>query len=152
MSFHMAEQGILGQPKRKRQGQEQQSLSERPQHQSKKQKFSHPTRPPPLFWDNLSEIPLTENALYELNRRNHERARSARSLSRKKARRPVTRRAAAELLARRAPISLKHIERFARQGGPDLSDLRGVSKDAGIFFKLNKTNMYSATNQHSDTR
>ncbi|KAI0965114.1 hypothetical protein F4678DRAFT_467902 [Xylaria arbuscula] len=36
----------------------------------RKQKLAHPTRPPPAFWDNLSEIPLTRSALQELDRRN----------------------------------------------------------------------------------
>ncbi|KAK5651051.1 hypothetical protein OQA88_1055 [Cercophora sp. LCS_1] len=111
VSFCMAEQGIFG-LKRKRQGQ----ASERSQHQPKKQKkLSHPARPPPSFWDNLSEIPLTKSALHELDRRNRNSAH------------PVTRRVTAELLARRVPICLK---RFARQGGPDLSHLRGYDEPA----------------------
>ncbi|KAI3337310.1 hypothetical protein HD806DRAFT_518208 [Xylariaceae sp. AK1471] len=36
------------------------------------QRFSHPTRPPPAFWDNLSKIPLIRSALRELDRRNLE--------------------------------------------------------------------------------
>ena len=74
------------------------SSSERSQHQPKKQKFSHPARPPPSFWDNLSEIPLTENALHELDRRNRDSTQSTHSLSRKQSCRPVTRRFAAELM------------------------------------------------------
>ncbi|KXX77155.1 hypothetical protein MMYC01_207569, partial [Madurella mycetomatis] len=87
-------------------------------HQPKKQKFSHPARPPPSFWDNLSEIPLTENALHELDRRNRDSTQSTHSLSRIQSCRPVTRRFAAELRT------------LARQGGPDLSDLRGCDKPA----------------------
>ncbi|KAI1321708.1 hypothetical protein F5Y16DRAFT_413634 [Xylariaceae sp. FL0255] len=36
----------------------------------RKQRLIHPLRPPPAFWDNLSEIPLTRSALQELDRRN----------------------------------------------------------------------------------
>lgn len=37
---------------------------------SKRQKFSHPTFPPSVFQDNLSEKYLTRNALRELDQRN----------------------------------------------------------------------------------
>jgi len=33
----------------------------------KKRKLCHPASPPPQFWDGLSMIPLTPNALQELN-------------------------------------------------------------------------------------
>ncbi|KAK3680722.1 hypothetical protein B0T22DRAFT_530482 [Podospora appendiculata] len=126
----MAEQGPLGLYKCKRQSQAQSPSDDRRQHQPKKQKLSHPTRPPPFFWDSLPGVPLTENALHELDRRNRERARSARSLSRKPARGPVTRRAAAEPLPRCVPVDPERIRSFARQGGPDLSDLRGLGEPA----------------------
>lgn len=66
------------------------------------------------FWDSLSKVSLTQHALKEHNRRN---------------------RLAANLVTpapERRPDSSKGvgadcIKRFARHGGPDLSDLRGVS-------------------------
>ncbi|KAI1501819.1 hypothetical protein F5X99DRAFT_408629 [Biscogniauxia marginata] len=104
------------------------------EHPSKRQKFVYPTRPPPTFWDNLTEIPLTRSALRELDRRNT-RYRSSQKVPR---RRPITRRAATErslrhraiqpatqYLSRSTPAGLKNIKHFARGGGPDLSDLRG---------------------------
>jgi hypothetical protein len=39
----------------------------------KQQRYAHPDIPPPAFWDNLSTIPLTKNALRELERRNEQR-------------------------------------------------------------------------------
>ena len=61
------------------------------------------------FWDHLSTIHLTRRALRELNRRNNLRDSPA---------------------ERALPASdsrLSDIIRFARQGGPDLSDIVGVS-------------------------
>ncbi|KAI1318491.1 hypothetical protein F5Y16DRAFT_391888 [Xylariaceae sp. FL0255] len=103
----------------------------------KKQKLTHPTRPPPAFWDNLSEIPLTRRALRELDRRNTTTASYLRRTLRPPSRRPITRRAARELwpvqaslqpatqyLRRSGQFELKQLRAFARQGGPDLSELR----------------------------
>ncbi|KAK3364669.1 hypothetical protein B0T25DRAFT_620554 [Lasiosphaeria hispida] len=70
---------------------------------NRQRKLSHPARPPPTFWDNLSEIPLTRNALRGLNRRNDEIARPNRGPPFKRAGRPVARRTATEFLARCAP-------------------------------------------------
>lgn len=81
----------------------------------KKQKVEHPSDSllPPAFWDNLSEIWLTHNALRELDRRNKQA--TADVSPQHQFLRPVTR------------DVLKTIQRFARQGSPDLSELRGVS-------------------------
>ncbi|KAI1322074.1 hypothetical protein F5Y16DRAFT_387680 [Xylariaceae sp. FL0255] len=105
----------------------------------KKQKLTHPTRPPPAFWDNLSEIPLTRRALRELDRRNTTTASYLRRTLRPPSRRPITRRAARELwpvqtslhpatqyLRRSGQSELKQLRAFARQGGPDLSELRTI--------------------------
>lgn len=99
----------------------------------KRQKPTHPERPPPAFWDNLSKIPLTRAALEELDRRN---AESASSTSLIPTRRSVTRRAAAKGSVDYQPAAkyvlestqarLQEIKRWARTGGLDLSDLIGV--------------------------
>lgn len=113
--------------------------------QLKKQKLNHPTtpsQPPAAFWDNLSKIWLTERALRELNQRNSQSA-PASNISPSQylqPRRPVTRRSLAELKRNRrvtqsaldflrhcGPGTLKDIKLSARYGGPDLSDLKGVS-------------------------
>lgn len=62
---------------------------------------------PPEFWDNLSHSPLVKAALHEHNRRNKSRG----------------------LLETRRCSKLldSNIQRCARHGGPDLSDLRGLS-------------------------
>lgn len=85
---YMAEQHISPYKRRRRLDQGQ---LPRNGPQPKTGELCHPTQPPPAFWDNLSEIPLTRNALRELNRRNDESIRSARSLPRKRTCRPVTR-------------------------------------------------------------
>ncbi|EED19327.1 conserved hypothetical protein [Talaromyces stipitatus ATCC 10500] len=77
----------------------------------KKQKVEHPSQLPPSFWDNLSEVWLTRNALRELDRRNTQA--TANASTKLQFLWPVTRN---ELMA---------VQRFARQGGPDLSGLRG---------------------------
>lgn len=66
---------------------------------------------PPEFYDRLSKIWLTTRALRELDRRNR--------LSRKERPRNYDR-------------SLPSLSRYARHGGPDLTEIRGVSLIAGI--------------------
>lgn len=86
-----------------------------PKRAYKNRKIEHPSGSllPPAFWDNLSEFWLTSNALRELDRRNKQA--TANVAPERQFLKPVTRNEA------------KPIQRFARQGGPDLSDLRGVS-------------------------
>jgi len=67
------------------------------------------SRTPPEFWDNLSRIPLCRRALREFNRR---RARS-----------PVPQ---PPVLSDINGHLVKQLKRFARRGGPDLRDIRGV--------------------------
>lgn len=81
---------------------------------SKRQKPSYLTFPPARFWDSLSKIPLTRNALRELNERNAKK--SCRSASPRK----LPGRGSNFLHQQAVPL------RFARQGGPDLRELRGV--------------------------
>ena len=126
---------------RNRQPSEQRPLlvKETSQPRSKRQKLSHPrgSQPPAAFWDNLSKVWLTKRALGELDRRNA--ASSPPRSSYRRPHRPVTRLARAELKKRREPTQpaadflchcgprfLKDIKLFARHGGPDLSDLKGV--------------------------
>ncbi|KAI1176970.1 hypothetical protein F4777DRAFT_231216 [Nemania sp. FL0916] len=110
----------------------------------------YPVKPPPAFWDNLSEIPLTRNALRELDGRN--KADSIRTQDRPP-RRPITRRAifsrkrsrislepAAQYLAHSNFARLKQIRRSARNGGPDLSDLRGYECECDT---IDEASMYT---------
>ncbi|KAI0413998.1 hypothetical protein F5X98DRAFT_366206 [Xylaria grammica] len=76
-----------------------------------KERPAYPTQLPPAFWDSLSEVPLTKNALRELERR--------------KPPRPVTQPSTAKCLDYYSLTTRERIKRFARIGGPDLSDLRG---------------------------
>ncbi len=131
---------------RKRQRTEQYALqltvTSKPQ--LKRQKLNHPTtrsQPPPAFWDNLSMICLTERSLRVLKQRNSQPASNIIPPSQyRRPRRPVTRTFLAELKRNRrvtqsaldflrhcGPGTLKDIKLSARYGGPDLSDLKGVS-------------------------
>jgi hypothetical protein len=67
------------------------------------------SRTPPEFWDNLSRVPLCHRALREFNRR-------------------AVRRAAPKPLVWSVVERdlIKQLKRFARHGGPDLQDIRGV--------------------------
>ena len=108
-------------------------------HGSKKQKYGHPSASqfPPAFWDNLSKVDLTKRALEELNRRNTRASLNSRTFS-PRSHRPITRRFLAERNESFPPTlpaisdlyhfgTLKNLKQTARHGGPDLSDLRGVS-------------------------
>ncbi|KAF7503146.1 hypothetical protein GJ744_004288 [Endocarpon pusillum] len=95
------------------------------------------SQPPAAFWDSLSKIWLTKSALREVNRRNSRPSSPPRSQY-QRARRPVTRNFLAELTRNRhtqsasdflhhcEPRTLIDIKRFARNGGPDLSELKGL--------------------------
>ena len=116
------------------------------QHLTKKRKLDHPLFPPPHFWDNLSQPFLTKLALQELNRRNAIKSRSQRPPE-SQYRRPYTRCAVAasressplpahEFYQQTSPSDRAQIRRFARNGGPDLKDLRGVGilQLSSIFY------------------
>ena len=96
---------------------------------------------PAAFWDNLSRVDITKRALKELDRRNTQATLSTpQSLSSCSVPRiPVKQRKIAEqdksskpiltpdkYLTRYEAIDFKAIQRFARHGGPNLLDLRGV--------------------------
>ncbi len=96
--------------------------------------FSRPN--PSLFWDGLSKIWLTKDALREFDRRNSnsidhsisrptDRPATPTSLTRR-LNRHQRKRTADVFLHDCTPESLKTIKRFARNGGTDLCDLRGV--------------------------
>lgn len=111
------------------------------------------SHPPPAFWDTLSKIWLTEDALRELNRRNSLFTSNVPGpqSSEKKTRRPVTRQifaerkrnrrvtqSASDFLRHCGRKTLKDIKLFARNGGPDLSDLTGVSMHYEIYSSVNE--------------
>jgi len=128
---------------------------------SKRQKRSYhldESHPPPVFWDNLSKIWLTKDALRELDRRN---AQIIIKSPRSPYRRPVTRTFLTEWkrnhqLTQSAddyfrPLRsfrsfrwtlLKDIKLFARHGGPDLSDLRGVCIARYLTFATRADDAY----------
>jgi hypothetical protein len=107
---------------RKRQRTEQHPLPSPPpsKRQKELQHHSHGYIDSPAFWDNLSKIWLTKHTLRELNRRN---AKPLPYSPPRRALQPVTQNFFA---GNCTPETLKSIKLFARHGGPDLSDLRGV--------------------------
>ena len=92
-----------------------------------------------LFWDGLSKIWLTKYALSEFDRRSSRAVPQSTPRQVRPAHRPVTRKfltdsrnglqrkqTADEILQDCNPERLKTIKRVARNGGIDISDLRGV--------------------------
>ncbi|EGE00672.1 hypothetical protein TESG_07969 [Trichophyton tonsurans CBS 112818] len=112
---------------------------------SKRPKFGPPVS---AYWDNISKIWLTRDALEELDRRNRASSRPESPYS---ARRPLTRRFQARLkrdyqtpapdpLINCKPESVNRIKRLSRQGGPDLSDLRNFPDPQFPFYQPMSTN------------
>lgn len=71
------------------------------------------------YWDSLSKLWLTRRALKELNRRNKQTASSVRT--------EIIRRSGRSEESATLENCSSPLKRFARHGGPDLRDLRGVS-------------------------
>ncbi|TFB07650.1 hypothetical protein CCMA1212_000745 [Trichoderma ghanense] len=107
---------------------------------TKRHRPHYPSTIPSRFWDNLSKVALTRNALRELDRRQEKRqiaspsadqerprvSRLTRSTRRSLARQEYRTQSADQLLGQFSPACLKEIRRFSSHGGPDLSDLIGV--------------------------
>jgi hypothetical protein len=101
--------------------------------------------PPPAFWDGLSKIQLERSALKELKRRN---AILEKSRVESEIKQPLTQSAVhewkqrtqlipvAEYLSKASQEDIDRIKNFARRGGPDLTDLRGVCGSANIQYLL----------------
>ncbi|KAI0525801.1 hypothetical protein F5B22DRAFT_254711 [Xylaria bambusicola] len=105
-----------------------------PHRLQEKERPAYPTQLPPAFWDKLSEVPLTKNALRELERRTH---------------RPGTQPLTAQCFNYCSPPERERIKRFARIGGPDLSDLRGYRYEPSIVLELG---MSDSTQSHLGRR
>lgn len=69
---------------------------------------------PPHAWNGLSKIRLTRMALQEFDRRTKREA-------------PAVAKKESAIRGRLLRSDLRHVQDFARKGGPDLSRLRGVS-------------------------
>ncbi|KAL9095818.1 MAG: hypothetical protein Q9165_001815 [Trypethelium subeluteriae] len=101
----------------------------------------------PAFWDNLSKVWLTKYALRELDRRNTaplplqrrsiQRTTTRGSLAKGNYSSPVL--SATDNLPQFPLQHLKDIERFARRGGPDLSDLCGYPEPIPLNQKMSSS-------------
>nr|KMM69766.1 hypothetical protein CPAG_06080 [Coccidioides posadasii RMSCC 3488] len=109
-----------------------------PEYPSERQSKKHQLDHSPSYWDNLSRIHLTKNAIREHDRRNtalKQQQTLHKPVSRWH-RRPITRQFLAEresrpkaipptdFLSNCSPGQLREIKRLSRSGGPDLSDLK----------------------------
>jgi hypothetical protein len=121
---------------RKRPSEASQEASSSP----KRHRPHYPSTIPSRFWDNLSKVPLTRNALRELDRRQERRQiafhnadqeqpsvqRLTRSARRSLAQENHHQQSAGQILGQFSPAHLKNVRRFSSHGGPDLRDLIGV--------------------------
>jgi hypothetical protein len=73
------------------------------------------------FWDDLCEVPTCRSALREFDRRTVSKASSARTVD------VLSTLPDTEEILPTLEVELPDLKRFARQGGPDKQDLRGVS-------------------------
>ncbi|EFR03429.1 hypothetical protein MGYG_06426 [Nannizzia gypsea CBS 118893] len=112
-------------------------------HPSKRLKLDQPAS---AYWDNLSKIWLTKDALEELDRRNG--VSSSVPESPYFYHRPFTRQLQTRLKRRYKtlapdptysckPESLREIKRLSRRGGPDLSDLRNFPEPCYLAMSTN---------------
>ncbi|KAI0400469.1 hypothetical protein F4802DRAFT_584711 [Xylaria palmicola] len=108
-----------------------------------KEEPAYPAQLPPAFWDSLSAIPLTKNALRELERRNTKNSLHTQSFCSSLLRQPITQHSASQYLNYCSPIERERIKRFARIGGPDLSDLRGCCYAPSIGLGLGMSDRQS---------
>ncbi|KAI1825788.1 hypothetical protein F4861DRAFT_547179 [Xylaria intraflava] len=81
-------------------------------------KLVHPSRPPPAFWDNLSEI---------------SKQLAGKSIL------PAT-----QFVSRPSPAKVRQIQHFASHGGPDLSDIRGFQSEPTILQQPGMSSMQSS--------
>ncbi|OJD18342.1 hypothetical protein AJ78_01655 [Emergomyces pasteurianus Ep9510] len=131
---------------------------------SKKQQLDHSLS----YWDNLSEIHLTKNAIREHDRRNNalKQLLKLRKPVDRQHRRPITCLFQAERESRPKPIpptdflsdcspgQLREIKRLSRLGGPDLSDLKNypVSMSPGTSSSSRKRRAKSPPSSARDTK
>ena len=100
--------------KRKLSAEAQTTNAPLPAAKSRKQEQTKQRGPPPAFWDNLSRLWLTPRALREFDRR-------ASQIHTPRRRDPTA----------LQPVCTTSLKRFARHGGPNLSDIRAVSDVMG---------------------
>lgn len=120
------------------------SLDDTSCHLPKKLKLHYPPFPPRRFWDGLSEIPLTKNALRALNEENSQespvvlrhRQHQHRLRPRPRPKTGIRRQSADKIVRNYSEAALARVKAFARHGGPDLTVIRGVCSNLYCF--LNK--------------
>ncbi|KAM5429576.1 hypothetical protein McanMca71_006801 [Microsporum canis] len=105
-------------------------------------------RPPPAFWDNLSKIWLTSDALEELDRRNRALSRSGQGMPE-----PHTQPSQADFNPAEdcSLRTLHQIRELSKQGGPDLSDLRNFPDPAEARKRRAPSNSSSSSSATKTT-
>ncbi|KAI0399003.1 hypothetical protein F4802DRAFT_612897 [Xylaria palmicola] len=96
-----------------------------PQPFQRRKRPAYPSKPSLSFWGNLSTIPLTKRALKELQRTIRVSLSSTKIRPSSPLCRLYTQRTAAQHLDHFSLTELRRIKRIARNGGPNLSSLRG---------------------------
>ncbi|KZZ89165.1 hypothetical protein AAL_07813 [Moelleriella libera RCEF 2490] len=105
-------------------------------HLPKKLKLHYPPFPPRRFWEGLSEIPLTKNALQALNEENSQqspvvlrhRQHQHRLRPRPHSKTRTRRQSADKIVRNYSEAASARLKAFARHGGPDLTVIRGFSQ------------------------
>ncbi|KAH8726657.1 hypothetical protein GQ44DRAFT_758609 [Phaeosphaeriaceae sp. PMI808] len=100
-----------------------------------KQSYSSQNNTPPEFWDKLSRVPLCRRALREFNRRAVQP-----TAPQQRAKRDVE------------DSKVKQLQRFARRGGPDLSNIRGYPEQESqvkMSLKHNRSSQSSTLNSNT---
>ena len=78
------------------------------------------------IWDHLSTIHLTRRALQEFNRRSAKQGNTHSALT-PRSKQLKGHSSSAKKILLKSKLQDQYLKRFARQGGPDLSDIVGVS-------------------------
>ncbi|KAI9779876.1 MAG: hypothetical protein M1816_003323 [Peltula sp. TS41687] len=109
--FMVALERYLMRGQKRHQSSIDETQSVKPPQKRARKEFSLRQRAKTTFWDSLSRVHLTTRALKELDRRNHSH---------------TSRRTTTTEIQRVWPQYItRQIKRFARHGGPNLTDLRG---------------------------
>lgn len=125
LSNFMVSDGPSSQRKRPRE-QSSHADEERPRTAKRHKRHSSPRAGyyPPRFWDTLSKVYLTRGALKEFDRRSKQTGPL-----------PVTK-PKAPSSTRLLRSNLHYLRQVAREGGPDLTSLRGVSLYRLLFNRI----------------
>lgn len=126
MSFILMHQSKASYPQKRKSSETSQENTAKPR--AKRQKIDSrgaEIEANSAYWDNLSRIWLTKQALRELDRRNQSRATFPRACVTQRINNHIIS-SVEEFYDSCDTYDLKNLKILAKKGGPDLSDLKGV--------------------------